>query len=111
MDKVDKGDYEKAISSYYGEEQVRAIIQMKVDTKEADVTAEKISSFPQIEDLFLVTGDTDLIAKVGFDNYTEMKNFIVDKLSKVEGIKDTKTLMIVTAFKEKGDLKIGEQKS
>jgi len=108
----ERNDYEKAITSYYGEDQVRAVIQMKVDTKEADVIAEKIAQLPEIEDLFLVTGDADLIGKASFDNYQSMKRFIVDRLSKIDGLRDTRTLMIVTTFKEKGNLKASdEQKS
>jgi len=108
----ERSDYEKVITSYYGEERVRAVIQMKVETKEADVIAEKIAQLPEIEDLFLVTGDADLIGKASFDNYPSMKMFIVERLSKIDGIRDIRTLMIVTTFKEKGALKTAdEQKS
>lgn len=111
MNDEEKSDYEKAISSYYGEEQVKAIIQIKVDTKEADVIGEKVARLPEIEDLFLVTGDADLIAKASFESYSELRLFIVDRLSKIDGLRDTKTLMIVTIFKEKGNLRTEEQKS
>jgi Lrp/AsnC family leucine-responsive transcriptional regulator len=105
-----KNDYDGVISRYYGDEQVKGIIQMKVDTKEADIIAEKVASLPEIEDLFLVTGDADLIAKASFENYNSLKSFIVDKLSKVSGVRDTKTLMVVTVFKERGKPKVEEQK-
>ncbi len=106
-----KQDYEGVMSRYYGDDQVKSIIQMKVDTKEADVIAEKVSSLPEIEDLFLVTGDADLIAKASFQNYNSLKSFMVERLSKVEGVRDTRTLMVVTTFKERGKLRSEEQKS
>lgn len=108
---AERSDYEGVISRYYEGDQVKTIIQMKVETKEADTIAEKVSALPEIEDLFLVTGDADLIAKASFENYNLLKKFIVERLSKIEGVRDTKTLMVVTTFKEKGKIRTGEQKS
>jgi len=107
----ERSDYEGVISRYYGDDQVKSIIQMKVETKEADTIAEKVASLPEIEDLFLVTGDADLIAKASFENYNSLKSFIVERLSKIDGVRDTRTLMVVTTFKERGKLKSEEQKS
>ena len=84
---------------------------MKVETKEADTIAERIASLPEIEDLFLVTGDSDLIAKASFENYGSLKSFIVERLSKIDGVRDTRTLMVVTTFKERGKIRSEEQKS
>lgn len=95
-------DYDSVISTYYGDEQVIAIIMVKVDTKQADKTAQDISDFDCVEDLFMVTGDTDLIMKTRFGNYRELKHFVVNNLGKLEGIKETKTLMVVSTYKEKG---------
>jgi Lrp/AsnC family leucine-responsive transcriptional regulator len=106
-----KADYEGVISRYYGDESVKSIIQLKVETKDADVVAEKIAQLPEIEDLFLVTGDADLIAKAGFENYNALKKFIVERLSKIDGVRDTKTLMVVTTFKERGKVRSEEQKT
>ena len=111
MSKDEMADFEQAMSKYYGNEQVKSIIQIKVETKEADVIAEKVSKLPEIVDLFLVTGEADLIAKVNFENYGALKRFIVDKLPKIEGIRDTRTLMVVTTFKEGGQLRAEEEKS
>jgi len=106
-----KADYEGVISRYYGDESVKSIIQLKVETKDADVVAERVAQLPEIEDLFLVTGDADLIAKAGFENYSALKNFIVERLSKIDGVRDTKTLMVVTTFKERGKIRSDDQKT
>ncbi|MFQ5910826.1 MAG: Lrp/AsnC ligand binding domain-containing protein, partial [Thermoplasmata archaeon] len=68
-------DMDQYISSYYGEQQVAAVITIKVDTKEADEVATRISKFDIIEDVFLVTGDTDIVAKAKFDSYKGLKDF------------------------------------
>ena len=107
----ENSDIEGVISRYYGYDKVKSIIQMKVETKEADVIAERVASLPEIEDLFLVTGDADLIAKASFENYDSLKSFIVERLSKIDGVRDTRTLMVVTTFKERGKPRSDEQKS
>jgi DNA-binding Lrp family transcriptional regulator len=91
---------EDVITSYYGDDQVTAIITLKVDTKEADRIASEISRFDAVQDCFLVTGDTDIIAKARFHDYKGLKEFVVKSLAPIPGIKDTKTLMVVTTYKE-----------
>lgn len=95
-------DYDKVMSRYFGEEQVTAIITIKVDTKEADVIANEISDHNNIEDVYLVTGDTDIVVKGRFNSYKEIKEFMLKFLSNLTGVKETKTLMVVTTYKEKG---------
>ena len=68
--------------------------------------AQKIADFDYIEDVFLVTGDTDIIAKARFPNYASLKKFIVDEVADINGIKETKTFMVVTTFKEKGKIRV-----
>lgn len=105
MQENEKSEYEAVISTYYGDDQVTALINLKVDTKDAEKIAEKISGYLVVEDVFLVTGDTDIVAKVKVQTYNQLKRFLVDDLSNINGVKDTKTLMVVSTFKERGDLK------
>ena len=99
------GDIETDLEKYYGEEQVTAIITLKVDTKEADRIAARVAEFPVLQDVFLVTGDTDIIAKARFANYKELKAFVTQSLMPIRGVKDAKTLMVVTSYKEGGVVK------
>jgi len=99
---------DKVMSDYYGEDQVVAIITIKANTKEAEKIAMAVSKFELIEDVFLVTGDTDIIAKARFENYAGLKDFVLKSLAPINGIKDTKTLMVVTAYKERGVTKVIE---
>ena len=105
MEEKDKKEYEEVISSYYGEEQVAALVTFKIDTKGSDQVAQKIAGFDHIEDVFLVTGDTDIIAKARFPNYAALKKFIVDDVADIDGVKETRTFMVVTTFKERGKIK------
>jgi len=105
MQDNEKSEMDEVISHYYGDDQVTALINLKVDTKDVDKIAEKVSGFLQVEDVFLVTGDTDIVAKVKVQTYNQLKRFIVEDLSKIGGVKDTKTLMVVSTFKERGELR------
>lgn len=105
MQENEKTEYEAVMSTYYGDDQVTALINLKVDTKDVDKIAERVSGFLSVEDVFLVTGDTDIVAKVKVQTYNQLKRFIVDDLSKIDGVKDTRTLMVVSTFKERGELK------
>lgn len=98
----DLSDYEEVMSTYYSRGEVTAIITMKVDTKQADTIATSLSSLENMTDIYLVTGDTDIIAKAVFGSYSEIKDFLLSTLGSIEGIKEIKTMMVVTTFKEKG---------
>jgi DNA-binding Lrp family transcriptional regulator len=97
-----EAEYDSVISTYYGDEQVLAVILVKADTKLSDKTAQGIAEFDCVEDLFMVTGDTDLLMKARFANYKELKSFVVNGLGRLEGVRDTRTLMVVSTYKEKG---------
>lgn len=98
-------DIDDALTVLYGEETVAAIITLKVDTKEADRIASQVAKFDVIQDVFLVTGDTDIIAKARFANYKGLKEFVTKSLSPIMGVKDTKALMVVTTYKEGGTVR------
>jgi Lrp/AsnC family leucine-responsive transcriptional regulator len=94
---------ETAYTKMWGEEHVVALIALKVETSEADNVATEVSRFTEVEDVFLVTGDTDIFLKVRFPHYDELKEFVLHRLPAVKGIRETKTLLVVTAYKESGE--------
>ncbi len=96
-------DYERIMATYYGENQVVAMMMLKIDTKEAENIAKMIAKFDVVKELFMVTGDVDIILKAKFENYKALKTFILD-LNTNQGIKETKTMTVVTPFKEDGTL-------
>ncbi|MCI0480838.1 MAG: Lrp/AsnC ligand binding domain-containing protein [Candidatus Dadabacteria bacterium] len=86
------------ISKYYGSD-VLVLISMKIDTSMADAVASLLVKFEEVEEVFLVTGDIDLVAKARFKDYGAMRDFILKSLSKIVGIRETKTMVVVTVFK------------
>jgi Lrp/AsnC family transcriptional regulator, leucine-responsive regulatory protein len=106
MQNREKSEYDTVISSYFGDEQVSALINLKVETKDADVIAESIAQNNAVESVYLVTGDTDIVVVVKFQSYAQLKRFLVETITSIPGVKETKTSMVVTTFKEGGKLKI-----
>jgi Lrp/AsnC family transcriptional regulator, leucine-responsive regulatory protein len=94
---------ESAFTKVWGDEHVVALIALKVETAEADTVASEVAKFTEVEDVFLVTGDTDIFLKVRFPHYEELKEFVLHRLPGVRGIRETKTLLVVTAYKEGGE--------
>jgi DNA-binding Lrp family transcriptional regulator len=97
-------EYEKDISQYYGDDNVTAIITLRVDTKEVDNVARTICKNPAVKDVYLVTGDTDLVMKATFKNYSQFKEFVVGTVGNIKGVIDTSTGMVVTKYKENREL-------
>jgi DNA-binding Lrp family transcriptional regulator len=97
------GAVESAFTKVWGDEHVTALIALKVETAEADAVAAEVARFTEAEDVFLVTGDTDIMVKVTFPHYEELKEFVLHRLPVVKGIRETKTLLVVTAYKEGGE--------
>jgi DNA-binding Lrp family transcriptional regulator len=99
-------DREREMSQFYGERTVEAVILLKVDTQKADQIAEKLMELKQVQHAYLVTGEDDIVVKTVFQTYKELKDFIIKTLGPLDGIEDTKTMMIVTTYKE-GGKKVG----
>ena len=97
-------EYEKDVSQYYGDDKVTAIITLRVDTKEVDHVARQVCEDPGVRDVYLVTGDTDLVLKATFSNYQEFKEFVVGKVGGIKGVIDTSTGMVVTKYKENKEI-------
>ncbi|MHB8351180.1 MAG: Lrp/AsnC family transcriptional regulator [Thermoplasmata archaeon] len=93
---------DSAFTKVWGDEHVTALVALKVETSEADTVAGEVARFAEVEDVFLVTGDTDIFLKVRFPHYDELKEFVLRRLPAVKGIRETKTLLVVTAYKEGG---------
>jgi len=102
---VQRSEDDSILSSYYGDEEVTVIITLKVEAKDADDVCDCVSLLKPAIDVFLVTGDTDVVIKAKFRNYQQLKRFLTEELTAIKGVKDTKTFMAVATFKEKGELR------
>ncbi len=97
-------EYEEAISSYYEGRGVSSLISISIDTKKSDEIASSLADFKNVEDVLLVTGDVDLVVKARFQNYDHMKTFLTEKIANLKGVEDVTSMMIVTTYKERGEM-------
>ncbi len=94
------------------DEHVWAFIEVKL-TPEKDVgfdsVAERIYRFPQAHTVYLVSGTYDLFVLVTGKNNHEIADFVSQKLSHVEGVKETVTQFVLKRYKVDGVIVEGKE--
>ena len=95
-------DMEKYYSEYYKQHIVTALIGVKCNTKNLDSVSHSLVQYNNVEDVFLTTGDYDIIIKVKFPDYSSLKDFIINTLSKLDGVSKTETMLAINTYKERG---------
>ena len=69
-----------------------------------DSIAEHIYRFPQARSVYLVSGTVDLLVLVAGKNNHEIADFVSQKLSHIDGVKETVTQFILKRYKEDGEV-------
>lgn len=88
-----------------------ALIEVKVQPERGvgfDTIAERIAQFPEVKNVFLVSGDYDLQALVDGRSMQEVAAFVSQKLSTLERINGTRTHFILKKYKVDGALLSGK---
>jgi DNA-binding Lrp family transcriptional regulator len=86
---------------------VHAVIEVKVTPEREggfDRVAERISKFPEVDALYLMSGSYDLLLFVTGRDLREVAAFVSEKLATIGGILSTATYFILKTYKEKGVL-------
>ena len=95
-------DWEKA-----GEEQVYALIDVKVTPvreKGYDSISDRLMRFPEVKNLYLVSGQFDLSVLVQGENMKEVAAFVSEKLAPLDRVQATTTHFVLKRYKEDGDV-------
>jgi len=93
------------------DEQVWALIEVKVTpAPEAgfDPAAERITNFPQVDSVYLASGNYDLLLVVSGKSEHEVGDFVSQKLSHVPGVQSTVTHFVMKRYKEDGEILEGK---
>ena len=99
-DKLDNGD-------------VRAVIEMRIRPEREggfDRLAARISKFPQVESMFLMSGGFDLLLFVKGGSLQEVANFVSARLAVLDGVLATSTHFMLKTYKDQGVLMEGDPK-
>jgi DNA-binding Lrp family transcriptional regulator len=95
-------NYEKA-----GIEVVQAVIDVKVSPERDtgyDSVAERISRFPEVKSVRLVSGEYDLSVLVAGKTMQEVAYFVAEKIAPLEQVRNTLTHFLLKTYKENGEL-------
>lgn len=88
-----------------GEEKVSAIIEVRM-TPQRDVgydsVAERISRFPEVRSVRLVSGTYDLAVNIEGKSMREVSHFVATKLATIDGVVSTTTHFVLKTFKQDG---------
>ena len=87
------------------EKKVRALIEVKVTPRRDggfDQAARRIARYPEVKDLFLVSGSYDLLLTVEGESLQDVASFVSAKLSTIEGVLSTSTVFMLKKYKESG---------
>lgn len=86
---------------------VKAVIEIKVRPERSggfDRIARRVSRFPQVSSLYLMSGGFDLIAEVRGSTLNEVAMFVSSKLATIDGVLSTSTHFLLKKYKESGKL-------
>lgn len=89
------------------ESQVKAVIEVKVTPQRDggfDQVAKRISKFPEVSSVYLVSGGYDLRVEVTGQNLQEVAMFVSSKLSTIDGVISTVTHFLLKKYKQAGKI-------
>ena len=96
-----------------GIETVQALIDVKVSSERNagyDNVAERISRFPEVKSVRLVSGEYDLSVLVEGNTMREVAYFVAEKISSLEQVRNTVTHFLLKSYKENGKIYEEEEK-
>ncbi|OGV47839.1 MAG: AsnC family transcriptional regulator [Lentisphaerae bacterium GWF2_52_8] len=89
------------------ENAVKAIIEVKVRPERDggfDRIAKRLSKFPEVSSLYLMSGGYDLQIVVKGKDLQEVASFVASKLSTIDGVTSTATHFLLKKYKESGKI-------
>lgn len=84
---------------------VEALIELKVTPKRDfgfDEIAQKISEYPEVEDVNLMSGTYDLSLIITGKTFKDIALFVSQRLAMLDGVVSTATHFVLSRYKEKG---------
>jgi len=76
-----------------------ATINVSVQPQFIEEAVEEIAKFPEVSYLAIVTGKYDLVVDVMCENMGHLTEFIINRLSKINGVKDIETSIVLRIAK------------
>ncbi|MFN0284304.1 MAG: Lrp/AsnC family transcriptional regulator [Kineosporiaceae bacterium] len=77
---------------------ITAIVLVETDVDHIPEAAAQIAELDGVSEVYSVTGDVDLVTIVRVHEHDELADVIADRLSKVPGVRSTKTYLAFRAY-------------
>jgi DNA-binding Lrp family transcriptional regulator len=77
---------------------VTAIVLVKADIERIPEVAEMIAQFPEVSEVYSVTGAFDLVAMVRVREHEQLADVIPGRVNKLAGVKHTETHIAFRAY-------------
>ena len=74
----------------------RVYLLIKVESGKENEVYEALKGLPNLKSVDIVTGPLDVVAVFEADNLSKIEDLILNKVRRVEGIKETTTLIALT---------------
>jgi len=78
---------------------LHAFVNIFVESHLMDEVIEAVSKVDNVEDLYEVTGEFDIVALVSAADIEEFRDVLKNKIMKIQGVKSTVTSIVLQAFK------------
>lgn len=86
---------------------VHAVIEVKVSPEREggfDRVAQRVSRFPEVDSVYLMSGTYDLLLFVTGRNLKDVATFVASKLASLDGVLSTATHFMLKSYKQHGIL-------
>jgi DNA-binding Lrp family transcriptional regulator len=77
---------------------VTAVVLIKATVDRIPEVAETIAELDGVTEVYSVTGEVDLVAMVRVRRHEELADVIADRMSKIDGVRHTETLIAFRAY-------------
>jgi len=76
-----------------------AFVDIFVDSPTMDEVVQGLNSLPNVEELYEVTGEFDIVTLVSASDIEEFRDFLKNKILKIHGVKSTVTAIVLHTHK------------
>lgn len=80
---------------------ILVILNVVVQSQQLEKVTTALEKFPEVVDLFEVTGEYDLVAVIQMESIVEFRK-LTHKILRIEGIKGTNSMIIIHTLKRNG---------
>ncbi|MFV0393699.1 MAG: Lrp/AsnC family transcriptional regulator [Coprobacillaceae bacterium] len=87
------------------QEAVKALIQIRTNPERDygyDRIAEKIYRFPEVDTMYLLSGETEFLVIINGKTMQEIAKFVGSKLAPIDAVTGTSTLFVLKQYKKNG---------